>query len=200
MSTVSTENWKGLVLAGGKSSRMGRDKATMLWNGRTMADHARYLLLSTKNVNEVWISRNDGQLDSIPDQTPEIGPLGGLQAAFYKFAPDFPSWVLLLPVDMPLLKTEMLETLQQAAVATRAVHFKEWELPAAILADEFSLNKLNQVCSEPCAPGVRSLRNLFTLLQAETVSLPMKWESSLLNINTFNDFEKIKGANYECTI
>lgn len=35
----------GIVLAGGLSSRMGRDKALLPWKGRTLLEHMRGLLL-----------------------------------------------------------------------------------------------------------------------------------------------------------
>src|SRR5260221_8153176 len=83
MPTMTTEI-TGFVLAGGKSSRMGTDKAALSLNGRPLLDHA---LATVRQVtNEVFIL-GSSQLylgygsEVIEDIFPGCGPLGGIHAA-----------------------------------------------------------------------------------------------------------------------
>ena len=62
-------DFTGIVLAGGKSSRMGRDKGTLTLDGQTLQDRAAGILRQC--FTEVLILRQDDQ--------PGLGPIGGLQ-------------------------------------------------------------------------------------------------------------------------
>jgi molybdopterin-guanine dinucleotide biosynthesis protein A len=75
---------EGAVLAGGASSRMGRDKATALWQGEPMAERvARALGACVDRVRIVLRpdARNPTSLERIDDRSDARAPLVGLQAA-----------------------------------------------------------------------------------------------------------------------
>jgi molybdenum cofactor guanylyltransferase len=97
----------GYVLAGGRSSRMGRDKALISLAGRPLIDHAVTKL--RRVCADVHILANDPALASfapiVPDLHPNCGPIGGIEAALAHTPHD---WNLFLPVDMPLLPTALL--------------------------------------------------------------------------------------------
>ena len=101
----------GLVLAGGQSRRMGQDKALMLYNGRTLIDHASSLLRAA-GCSEVFVSRNaPGFLN---DQIEDAGPLSGVHAALDKLGnsdSEKHTELLVLPVDMPQMTPELLKRL-----------------------------------------------------------------------------------------
>lgn len=67
----------GIVLAGGRSSRMGRDKALLPWHGRTLLEHMRGLLRQA-GAQRVWVSGAYPAFAGIPDRIAHCGPLGGL--------------------------------------------------------------------------------------------------------------------------
>lgn len=74
----------GLVLAGGKSSRMGKDKALLDWKGQTMLSRSLSLLQGL--CSEVVICSSDPRhavpgIRRIPDHWPEAGPMGGIASA-----------------------------------------------------------------------------------------------------------------------
>lgn len=103
----------GLVLAGGQSRRMGRDKALMRYQGRTLIEHAS-LLLQSASCEHVLISRNAPGF--LGDLIEDAGPLGGVHAAlnFLDNAEDGSSnhsELLVLPVDMPQMTPQLLNTL-----------------------------------------------------------------------------------------
>ena len=86
---MSGENLYGLVLAGGKSSRMGRDKSLIVYHDKTQRDSVFEML--TTLCSSVYISSNKDQMsdkDSLVDE-PEfenIGPLAGLLTAMKTFS------------------------------------------------------------------------------------------------------------------
>lgn len=103
----------GLVLAGGRSTRMGAPKETIHWHGNEQQYVAAHLL--THFCNGVFISCRPDQLEHIasgyqglPDTFPEMGPLGGILSAMH-FRKDS-AW-LVIACDMPLLDKEALDFL-----------------------------------------------------------------------------------------
>lgn len=90
----------GAVIAGGRSSRFGSDKAVALLGGRPLIDHAIGIL--TPHVDRLVIcGRQWSGLTSLADPAPDLGPLGGIAAALaYAEAEGFGS-VLTIACDMP---------------------------------------------------------------------------------------------------
>jgi molybdopterin-guanine dinucleotide biosynthesis protein A len=121
----------GLVLAGGRSSRMQRDKAALEYAGRTQLERAVELL--TPLVERVFVSvRPDQTADplrarfaQIVDSGEAAGPIAGIIAAQSRH-PDA-AW-LVLACDLPLLDRDTLEHLlrsrraQRQATAYRSSH------------------------------------------------------------------------------
>jgi molybdopterin-guanine dinucleotide biosynthesis protein A len=114
-------NLSGFVLAGGKSTRMGRDKATLALDGRTLLEHAIAVLRGV--VDEVCILGSQ-QLYSgydapvIEDIYPGCGPLGGIHAALTHTKRTFN---LIIAVDTPFLAPAFLSFMAERAMNTRAV-------------------------------------------------------------------------------
>ena len=105
---------KGIVLAGGKSSRFGADKALAQWNGKTLLERSVELLDSLQ-LNPVVIANPDRDYSFLScavtnDLVPEKGPLGGLYTACSLFPEMF---LLVLTCDMPLLTQNILKKLLQ---------------------------------------------------------------------------------------
>lgn len=89
----------GVVLAGGRSSRFGSDKAMAHFAGRTLLDHA--LAALRPHVEAVAIvGRAHGDVPSIADwPAPDLGPLGGLCGALHYAAAHGHDAVLSCSVD-----------------------------------------------------------------------------------------------------
>ena len=102
---------KGLLLVGGKSSRMGTDKSEMIFrDGLTQRERGAKML--GEICDEVFISVADGEGENIiADAFGNIGPLGAIASA-QQHSPD-DTW-LVLACDLPLLEPETLEALQSA--------------------------------------------------------------------------------------
>jgi molybdenum cofactor guanylyltransferase len=115
------------VLAGGRSSRFGSDKARALFDGRPLllqvVEALRPLAESVTAVADVEDKYRDLGLRTIVDRAPGQGPLGGLQAALLDA--DRPEWLLLSSCDWVGLKPEWVELLLQGRDADLpAVAFK----------------------------------------------------------------------------
>ncbi len=104
----------GIVLAGGKSQRMGRDKATLELGGKTFLQ-LQVEKLQALGVKDILVSGGEGPLPSgiarVSDAYPGRGPLGGLHACLQ--AAQNPS-CLVLTVDTPLVPMTALAHLRRA--------------------------------------------------------------------------------------
>jgi molybdenum cofactor guanylyltransferase len=110
----------GVILAAGKSTRMGSDKAFFtLANGTTLIAHQAALLRSI-HVNDLLISARPHTDYGVPgahrvyDTHPDTGPLAGIAAAL---AHSTQPHLLALAVDLPLITTQLLRTLLDHATA-----------------------------------------------------------------------------------
>ncbi len=97
----------GYVLAGGKSSRMGTDKALLELGGNPLIRHAVKKL--RRVCVDVRICSGTSALEAyapcIPDLHPGCGPIGGMEAGLAHSRFD---WNLFLTVDMPFVPSALL--------------------------------------------------------------------------------------------
>ncbi len=103
-----------LVLAGGKSSRMGRDKALILWDGQPMLQRVVGAIRQLPLLSSVYIltPRPDlyqgsitGDVQWLLESSPGNGPLIALSQGFAQIEAE---WILLLACDMPQLDSGIL--------------------------------------------------------------------------------------------
>jgi len=97
----------GVVLAGGLSSRMGKDKALLRINAQPMIERTANTLRNT-SVSKVVISRNDGGKGHLADIISGKGPLSGIHSVAMRFTQYN---LLILPVDLPLMDANTLQQL-----------------------------------------------------------------------------------------
>lgn len=103
----------GLLLAGGKNSRMGGNyKGNLIYDDETFVE--KILNELKKSAEQIWISYGRVQHDSyegcsiVQDEYPDCGPLGGLHAGMKACEGDV-VWVA--ACDMPFLKHELYQYL-----------------------------------------------------------------------------------------
>jgi molybdopterin-guanine dinucleotide biosynthesis protein A len=112
---------EGWVLAGGRSVRMGCDKAGVALAGRPlleiMLDKLRTLGLRTRVAGlRAPVANADAEV--LHDAHPDCGPLSGMETALAK---SEAALVLMLGVDLPLLETEFLFWMLERAANTGAI-------------------------------------------------------------------------------
>jgi molybdenum cofactor guanylyltransferase len=120
----ATSGLTAFILAGGKSTRMGADKAFVTLDGRTLLARAEELARSV--TPDVCIVGDPAKFASfapvVEDIFPNCGPLGGIHAAL-RFSPT--DLNLILAVDVPFVSSALLQYLinraRQSSSATVTV-------------------------------------------------------------------------------
>jgi molybdopterin-guanine dinucleotide biosynthesis protein A len=99
----------GIVLAGGRSVRMGADKATLDWRGRPLVEHVAAVVASAVDGPVVVVAA-PGQsipdpLTVVRDAEPGLGPLMGLLSGLEALAGEVDA-AYVCAVDLPFLTAE----------------------------------------------------------------------------------------------
>jgi molybdopterin-guanine dinucleotide biosynthesis protein A len=102
-----------VLLAGGESKRMGREKAILQWHGRLLWEWQIEKLRELKPERILLSARADvswrpTDAELVIDIAPSRGPLSGLASSFAIIETDY---LIVLAVDMPFLTTEHLRDL-----------------------------------------------------------------------------------------
>jgi molybdopterin-guanine dinucleotide biosynthesis protein A len=110
----------GFVLAGGKSTRMGQDKAAVTLNGRTLLEHALAALREVCQTVAILGKRElYGALAPVyEDIIPDCGPLSGIHAALTNSQTRFN---LVIAVDTPFIAPKFLSYVAERAIASDAI-------------------------------------------------------------------------------
>ncbi len=187
----------GFVLAGGESSRMGRDKALLELEGVPLVMRAARLVKSVASTATVIGPLHAFQplhLRAIPDDWPGAGPLGGIATALR--ASEAP-WSLVIACDLPYLTREWLEYLATCAMSSPA----DAVLPRNDLGDEPLCAMYNKRCESAIwlalDRGTRKVTQGLSGLAVEYIE-PAAWKAfdseGLLfkNMNSQTDYEEAK--------
>ena len=113
--------WAGFVLVGGNSSRMGRDKARLPFQGRTLVEHvASAVAEAAGSVTLVGAPERYGTLGfpMLADDRSGAGPLAGIHTALATSPAD---WNLIVACDMPGISAAFLRSLMAAAQSSREI-------------------------------------------------------------------------------
>ena len=180
-----------LVLAGGKSSRMGRDKMLLELNGQTMLERA--CAFARTLTDQVLVAAgSEAHFDTLPDgcravydETPGLGPLGGLCAGLRAAQTEF---VLVFAADMPNLSQEAAARLRDAIGNADVCLFQKNGRPEPL----FALYRTNVLSSAQNAltGGHLKLTALIDSLNARILD----WDADTLfvNLNTPEDYESTR--------
>jgi len=185
------ENVLGLVLAGGKSRRMGSDKASLVLDGRTQLERAVQLL--EERLSEVFVSTRQGQGDDplrsrfpqIVDRYDNMGPIAGILSAMDE-RPE-PSW-LVLACDLPSIDSMtigfLLENASAEHPATAFISVRDG-LPEPLCA--IFRPDARPVIDQFIADGIVCPRKM--LINSPTCLLDQPNPGALHNINTPEDLD-----------
>lgn len=180
----------GIILAGGKSARMGIDKADLVLSGRTFLE-IQTEKMKTVGVTDIMVSgwwRPLPDVRYVEDMSAGVGPLGGLQACFAAAACED---CLVLSVDVPLIPVSVLTSLLEAHfTGSKAVTLLSGERGIEPLIGVYRADLLREV-AEVLENGKRSVRALLDRTGWQTVPY---WgdPALLLNCNTPEDYETLR--------
>ncbi len=196
MSAVS-----GIIVAGGRSSRLGQDKRRLrLWgdDGPTLLEHT--VAIAAALCDEVLVVLNDPaewqhlDVQLLPDAWPDAGPLGGiasgLQAAQHE-------WALVLAADLPLLDVALLRDLLALPRTALAVVPQRLGDAGHAPRNWYSFEPLHALYHRSCLPilagelavGERQVAGILAALQVQVfpISSDDPRRDSFTNINTSAD-------------
>lgn len=168
-----------LILAGGRSRRMGTDKARLPMANSTLLDWQRERLVALDL--DVFHSGPGDIVDLWPDFR---GPLAGLYSALMQ-RPEVGFWVM-VPVDMPALPVARLRALvHQLHRESVPVAYRNAPLPLAVPVTAALRDTLATWLNQ--ADGPRSLRALMSHLNGRWLAEPLAAHDRL-NLNTPDDW------------
>ena len=128
----------GLVLAGGKSQRMGQDKGELVYHGKIQREYEADLLASFCNRTFISCRKNQDEFietryEKLYDTFEGLGPYGGILSAFREHPNT--AW-LTIACDMPFLNKDVLDQLVSHRNPTKlatSFHNPETKFPEPLL-------------------------------------------------------------------
>lgn len=188
-------NCIGVVLAGGRSSRMGSDKAMLEWQGSTLLQHA-VELLQAAGASQVLVSGRPDHALGIADLMPHAGPPAAVYSVLQYLEEadaldDRP--LLLIPVDMPRLQAVTLRALLGASGAGQAVRYAGEVFPCVLPASPALLEHLRQCYSgTDTRGGVRSMKGILAWLPCRELTAAPDSAREFVNVNTPDDWQALE--------
>ncbi|MEX2366133.1 MAG: molybdenum cofactor guanylyltransferase [Pseudohongiellaceae bacterium] len=179
------------VLAGGRSSRMGQDKAGLQVAGQSLLDRA-LTLLAAAGADKVLIGGQVQGYEAVPDRVPHSGPPGGLYSILHHIRQQSgldDSPLLLIPVDMPLLTPQVLVKLIQNLGKAQAIRYEGEVFPCIFRASSGLYRHLEELFTDGSGPGGdRSIKALLRHENARSIPIPAVDVRAFENINTPADW------------
>lgn len=189
----------GIILAGGKSTRMGREKALLEVRGKKIIEIIvdlinplfEHKMISTNSPSEFSYLG----LPIVEDEFRYAGPLAGIHAALKSSGTEKN---FIISCDVPLMSRQMIEFIitadsKKPIVITRAVGFLQ---PLIGVYSKSLVPVIEQILSDTSLKNSshKSLHKLIDIAGAEILSpitLPFYKDELFFNMNNKDDYEKI---------
>ena len=189
-----------VILAGGKSSRMGSNKAFLKLKGKTFIE--RQIELLREMFDEIFISANtpsEYEYLSLPvfkDIYPEKGPLGGIYTSLVNSGS---ASTFMLACDMPFVESELIKYLKGFT--------KEYDV--VIPKSERGLEPLHAFYSKNCIDPIKreldadNLRIIsffphvnVKIVELDSLTVSDSFKDSIKNLNTREEYEVVKNVEF----
>ena len=187
-----------VVLAGGQSLRMGKDKSFLIYEDRSFLGR---ILEELAHVDEVLLSLGQGvhnqeyyqfsNVSLVEDEIDGIGPIVGLYSSLKRCRNEH---LFVCTVDMPLFKKELIELLQS---------FVGPDVDAVIIQASDGFHPLCGIYRKSLLTAIEEmlkeknyrLMNLLKKSRTRYVSLENGPDEGLItNVNTREEYEKLQGG------
>lgn len=192
------EQIAGVVLAGGLSRRMGRDKSSLRLRGLYGPTLLEQGLAALRPLcAPVWVSCRAGQScagqSCVHDILPDSGPICGVHAALIRARAEGIPAVLALSCDMPFMRTDMLRRLTAAfAAAPRQALMTAFMAPNGWTESLAAIYRVEAAaCMEAAAAqGRLKMREAVPLSRQHFVRYSEAEAAFFFNVNTPQEFRQ----------
>jgi molybdenum cofactor guanylyltransferase len=184
----------GVVLAGGESRRMGRDKATLRVPGGTTTMVERVVGIIADRCEPIFVMAAVGQplpalqARVIRDDSRFQGPLPATGRGLRAAAEAGARFAFVCAVDMPLVTADLIDELVRVAVATNAEVVSPWDGRSHFLAAVYRTDLADRI-DRLVASGERRMSALIDASDAQQIVLSDS--RPLTNINTAADLQTL---------
>lgn len=186
----------GIILAGGLSSRMGRDKGLLLLDGKTMVEHAyeklapvckRVILVTNKPENYQIIANRLG-MTVITDIIKQMGPMSGIHAGLTE---SDTGYNFIMACDLPNADPgKFIEYAQEA--------MDQGEYMIVAQAEDGKYHSLHAIYHKQCKDFAERqlkkenlrIKDLFDLLDPYLIPVAEFGEEMFENMNTPDDYDQ----------
>lgn len=181
---MSRRDATAVLLAGGLSTRMGRDKALLPWDGRTLIEHLHAQL--SDSFEEVLVASGTPDrylslgIRGVDDAAHFQGPMAGIVAAFR--AATYPL-AYVHPCDAPEVDGGIVDTLFEVLDASNGAAVVRTPDGVQPLCAVYRIAPALEVFSECAGEGRFALHGALARLHAAEVAL----ERPIVNLNTPGD-------------
>ncbi|MDC0230771.1 molybdenum cofactor guanylyltransferase [Aureispira] len=190
---IKKEMLTAVLLAGGKSNRMQRDKAFLPFLGKTFIEH---IIEAVRPLaDRILIVANNPKcqqfnIEVIKDIIKDSGPVGGIHTALTHTTSPYN---LVLSCDIPLISSELLTFLIQNSIQT----------DINIISLNKRIQPLTAIYHKECLPVFTNalknkelkLKQLFKKLKTNNIPCPSHLTHTLNNINTIEAYKQLKNGN-----
>ncbi len=199
-----------VILSGGLSTRMGRDKAILQPYGDCEPDLlARTNLILTKYFTKIWVScaQNKPRLgyDCLIDEFNCIGPISGIYAGLRAAHEAKIKAILVLACDLPLINDQLITNLITARHEHRSTKQDTYNLMTTFYHEESqNIEALASIYEVDALPlfkkaieqGIRAPRLVILEHQRTLISCTPNITQALFNLNTAAEYVEFK-KNYQ---
>lgn len=191
---INKSDITGIILAGGKSSRMGTEKGLVQFNGKPFIQYSisalkplvsRTLIISANPDYDLF------KLERIEDLITGAGPLAGIYTGLNQTKTEYN---LVLSCDVPLIKTEVLELLIKAQDS-------KWEVVQLVSTGKsmpliaLYHRRCETIFYELLQNDERRLHVALSQCKVKNVELNSEKDLFAANINTPEDLKTIAHGN-----
>lgn len=190
---INKTNITGIILAGGKSSRMGTDKGFLMLNNKPFVQYSIDALQPL--VSEILIVSDNTDYDvfrlkRINDMTKNAGPVAGICSGLEASSTEYN---LILSCDIPLITSEILQKLIDNIDDDSQIIQAESQgksMPLIALYKKDVANTFDAFLKN----DERRLRVAIKRCISKNIILEKEHEFSTMNVNTQNELKSVKDA------
>ena len=190
---INKKNITGIVLAGGKSTRMGTDKGFLLLKNKPFIHYSIDALKPL--VSEILIVSDNPDYDTfgfkrVNDITKDAGPVSGIYSGLETSSTQYN---LILSCDIPLITSEILKKLIECIDDTSdiiQIECKGKTMPLIALYKRQCMKVFNKLLQE----DERRLRVVVSQCNVKNMPINIKEHYVTTNVNTKDEFKHLEDA------